>query len=51
MHLSVVGLSHKTAPLDIRERLAHAPQVGAAHTEDDIARRVAAARRAFDETR
>jgi len=26
MHLFIVGLSHKTAPLDIRERLAFAPQ-------------------------
>ena len=26
MHLFIVGLSHKTAPLDIREPLAFAPQ-------------------------
>jgi len=47
MHLTVIGLSHTTAPLEVRDRFAFS----ATHTGNDIARTVTAAGQAFEAAR
>ena len=47
MHLTVIGLSHTTAPLEVRDRFAFS----AAHTGNDIARTATTAGQAFEAAR
>ncbi len=47
MHLTVIALSHATAPLEVRDRFAFS----ATHTGNDIARTVTAAGQAFEAAR